>query len=192
MTHAPRHVTDAHDASGTAHDDAVAQPAPLLTEDDFHRARRMFAVIDGTVLVAPAGLPLTHRQWLQGFFSPGPAALFPATTADLAFAAWFGRLTRGYTLGSVLVAYRGDAMSRPDMHDVVLAAAVLDPAGDRLTEIGLGVVMGCGGGQPWAPKRRVPADRFRRDALRLAERARESGAVLAARMDADRRAAEAV
>lgn len=109
-----------------------------MTEQEFHKARRMFIVCDGTVLVAPPGDSRTHFEWL--------ATLFGSDEAH----AWIKNHTRGYVLDNRLVAYVGDNFSHWVNHGSVLAAFDLFShlfGTTVITEIGLGAEPGIG--QPW-------------------------------------------
>lgn len=111
-----------------------------MTEHEFHAARRMFAAHQGTVLVAPTAHPVSHAEWLID--------LFGTDKADT----WMRHCTRGYVLGSRLVAYRGlDFSPKVIFNDLVAALDVFERmAPGVITEIGLGAVPGPG--IPWEPK----------------------------------------
>lgn len=80
------------------------------TVEAFHRARRMWAVIEGTVLIAPPDCPLSHVEWL--------AALCGWHKAER----YLIHATRGYVLAMVLRAYCGDDFSPAvNMDDVFTA-----------------------------------------------------------------------
>jgi hypothetical protein len=80
------------------------------TIDKFHKARRMFAVINGTVLIAPAGLAESHAEWL--------GTLCGRDRADR----YLDHYVRGYVLGLELRAYVGrDFSPNVNAEDVYLA-----------------------------------------------------------------------
>lgn len=130
-----------------------------MTEEEFHKARRVFAVKNGTVLLAPPNMPLTHREWLQGLFGVDVAKDMLDTQ------------TRGYVLGDRLVAYTaGDKFSHWVNHADVLAALTLfsNMAGVEIKEVGLGAVPGTG--QPWQPRVVHDAKDYYSNVLKWAEK----------------------
>lgn len=130
----------------------AAAPAAGMTEVEFHRRRRMFAVRAGTVLVAPPGTAESHTEWLYG--------LLGVDAGRVAMADW----VRGYALEGGLVAYKGDDFShRLDLADVAAAVRLFaerrTPAGAMgLDWVGLGAVPGTG--QPWRPRVRLTIVEF--------------------------------
>lgn len=116
-----------------------------MTEQEFHKARRMFIVIDGTVLVAPAGDGRTHYEWVASLIQQ------PHTSEII------GRSTRGYVINGRLVAYIGQDFDRwVDRKAVVAAYDVFDRLCGPITHIGLGAIPGKN--HPWEPKVLTPAD----------------------------------
>lgn len=106
-----------------------------MTEEEFHRARRMFCVKDGTVLVAPLGICDSHIGWLSSIFGVQRAGEM------------IKHNVRGYVLGERIVTYMGDFNHRVYHEDVICA---LDVLGAGIKEIGFGAVPGPT--QPWEPK----------------------------------------
>jgi hypothetical protein len=78
--------------------------------EDFHRQRRMFFVIQGSLLLPAGGSPLSHSAWLALFMGKAKAERHLADC------------TRGYCLDGELRAYRGPDFSH-EVHapDVFLA-----------------------------------------------------------------------
>lgn len=111
-----------------------------MTEHEFHAARRMFVVNKGTVLVAPAGLPVTHVEWLADVLGSDEAR------------AWVRNHPRGYVLGDRLVIYRGEDFSPMcDAGDLLAALDTFDRMMPGVIKVvGRGAVPGPG--QPWEPK----------------------------------------
>ncbi len=126
------------------------------TEAAFHLARRMFATMDGTVLIAPANCPMSHYEWL--------GAVVGGTLRDT----WMMDATRGYALDGRLVAYRGlDFLHRVDVQAVVQLIMVMEPLCGIVHEVGFGAIPGPT--QPWKPKKLYASEDFLRQAA-LAER----------------------
>lgn len=123
-----------------------------MTETEFHAARRMFAAHRGTVLVAPAGTPYTHREWLQDVFR-GYTSL-----ADV----WMAEAVRGYVLGDRFAAYKGDNFAHWVEHaDVVAALDVMDHLfGGVIATVGLGAKYQPGV-QPWPARVVMGKDEYR-------------------------------
>lgn len=132
-----------------------------MTETEFHTARRMFAVLPElkSVLVAPPGSPLTHREWLG---------------AELGYewvARHFDATPRGYVLGTKLAIYVGDFSHRVDPQAALAALAVLDPKGE-LTTIGFGAT--AGPTNPWPTRADFEPATFRKMAAHRAAQTQET------------------
>ncbi len=80
-------------------------------ENSFHTDRRMWIVVDGTLLIAPANCPYTHYEWLSPILG-WQTAMFMKNA------------TRGYVLSGRLVAYKGDFDHHVD-HDSVITALLM-------------------------------------------------------------------
>lgn len=137
------------------HATAVALAPPTaagMTEEEFHRRRRMFAVRAGTVLVAPPETVESHAEWLY--------SLLGVDAGRAAMADW----VRGYVLEGGLVAYKGDDFShRLDLADVAAAVRLFAErrtaaGGMGLDWVGLGAKPGTG--QPWQPRVRLTVMEF--------------------------------
>lgn len=94
----------------------------------------MFAIIDGTLLVAPADHPGSHYDWLTAFYDAGPISM--------------EGFVRGYVLGDRLVAYRGKDFSDDVPNAAVRLALSFFPG---VREVGLGAV-DTPGVMPWPCK----------------------------------------
>lgn len=122
-----------------------------MTMDEFHKARRMFAVVGETVLVAPPESPLTHRQWLTDLFG-----------GEVAERILYGNV-RGYVLRDCLVAYqsrpqtdegRDEFSDAVDLRTVLRAYTVMGAIALKTVPIrfiGLGAVPSSF--QPWPTRR---------------------------------------
>ena len=107
-----------------------------MTEQEFHSARQMFFVKDGTVLIAPKGYPYTHFEWLVGLFGSTEVAH-----------EWIANYVRGYVYDKRFVAYTGtDFSHRVNHKDVAIALKAFQ----GIEEVGFGVIKGTT--QPWEPK----------------------------------------
>jgi len=115
-------------------------PRSSMTEHEFHAARRMFCVYDGTVLVAPAGWPVTHFEWLSSMLGTEEAH------------AWIRNHPRGYVLGDRLVIYKGENFSPLCASTDLMAALDLFSRmmPDTIKVVGRGAIPGPE--QPWEPK----------------------------------------
>ena len=117
-----------------------------MTAEEFRRSRRMWAVVDGTLLLAGADDPRSHYEWLRSLLGERGAEAYKTST-------------RGYVKDGVMAAYKphaGDDFSRwVDKAAMILAYGVLGGA-FRIEEFWLGVRNpGRPGGQ-WDPVCRVP------------------------------------
>lgn len=117
-----------------------------MTEAEFHAARRMFVVKNGTVLIAPAGCPLTHVEWLSDLFGIELAGMM------------IEKNVRGYALNGRMVVYVGDFSHRVNHHDAVAALEVIEKL-MPISEIGFGAVYGKE--QPWEPKTTTEPNTYR-------------------------------
>lgn len=121
-----------------------------MTEKEFHKARRMWAVVDGKLLVAAPGDGRTHYEWL---LSVVPAGELGPHWPDL---------TRGYVLNGRLVAYKGDTFSRwVNQADVVVALDGMRAACGPIDRVCLGVRVGRADEQPWPVQTEGDADQYR-------------------------------
>lgn len=123
-----------------------------MTETEFHAARRMFAAHKGTVLVAPADFPHTHREWFGEVFRGN------TTLTDV----WISEAVRGYVLGDRLVAYKGENFAHWVEHaDVVAALAVMDALYlGEIQTVGLGARY-APGVQPWPARTEMSKAAYR-------------------------------
>jgi hypothetical protein len=80
------------------------------TIEEFHRARRMFAILSGTVLIARPGMVESHLEWLSGLC--GCARAERLLTHSV----------RGYVLDGELRAYAGPEFSGDVNPDDAFAA----------------------------------------------------------------------
>lgn len=122
-----------------------------VRESDFHRSRRMWAVVAGTLLLANREDPRSHFEWLCELLGPEKGKEAFATS------------TRGYIKDRVLAAYKpcgGDDFSRwVDKDSMVLAYGVLGGA-FMIEEFWLGVRNPGQPGQQWDPVCRVREDQL--------------------------------
>lgn len=109
-----------------------------MTYGQFHKQRRMFIVVDGTVLVAPKNDPRTHEQWLT------------ETVGETKARVWIASCTRGYVLRDLLVAYVGDSFSEEVNEQSLWSAVRLFQDTQGIKRIGKGVTPS--ENQPWPPK----------------------------------------
>lgn len=121
-----------------------------MTTNEFHRSRRMWAVVDGTLLLAGVEDSRSHYEWLCSLLGERGAEALKIST-------------RGYIKDGVLAAYKpcaGDDFSRwVDRDSMILAYGVLGGA-FKITEFWLGVRNpGQPGGQ-WEPVCRADEDKI--------------------------------
>lgn len=121
-----------------------------MTTNEFHRSRRMWAVVDGALLLAGVEDPRSHYEWLRSLLGERGAEAFKTST-------------RGYIKDGVMVAYKscaGDDFSRwVDRDSMILAYGVLGGT-FKITEFWLGVR---NPGQPcgqWEPVCRADEDKI--------------------------------
>lgn len=114
-----------------------------MTEQEFFARRRMFAVVDSTLLLAPVGCPLGHYHWLNGIVGSVHDVL--------------DKCVRGYVFGGCLVAYVGSFSHHVGHEDVRLALEVLRVV-TPITEVGLGVLTESK--RPWVPKTTYPVQQY--------------------------------
>jgi hypothetical protein len=107
-----------------------------MTRDEFHLRRRMFVVDEGNVMIAEAGDPRTHWEWLTQWFGREPVHAHWTTT------------TRGYVLDGQAVFYRGNFLPDVDPADVELAVRRLEAELGPITRLGFGAVRSTTQ-QPW-------------------------------------------
>lgn len=116
-----------------------------LGETEFHKSRRMWAVVDGTLLLAGAEDPRSHYEWFLSLLGERGAEAFKIST-------------RGYVKDGVMAAYKpcaGDDFSRwVDKDSVIIAYGVLGGA-FQIDEFWLGVRNPGQPGQQWEPVCRV-------------------------------------
>lgn len=128
-----------------------------MTEAEFHKARRMFAVIDGTLLVAPPDHGCTHYEWFRSLLDHRVLAHAMANCA------------RGYVLDDHIRAYQGVDFSARLHHPTLLTAVNMLEAmyrcqgvlGGPLHTIGFGAVDPGDSSQPWPAKRTMTIDNYR-------------------------------
>lgn len=117
-----------------------------MNEKEFHAARRMFAVWQRTLFLAPEGYPYSHHEWLS------PLVGSDRITQCLA------ESTRGYVLGERLMAYMGPDFSHRVRHaDVLLAYHVLRHL-HTITGFGFGAKPAQE--SPWPAKVNVPVETY--------------------------------
>lgn len=116
-----------------------------VTEKEFHRQRRMFIVISGTVLVAPAGSELTHFEWLSQMGSRDTTNDWLDIVND-----WISRCTRGYVWEDRIAFYVGAFSHRVDQRQVPLVLDVMLKLYPELQTIQFGAVRSPN--QPWPGK----------------------------------------
>jgi len=116
-----------------------------MTVDEFHAARRIFAVKDETVLVGPENHPYTHTEWLMSLLGPDMGR------------EWIAANLRGYVYNGRIVVYVGEFSHRVDHQQVLAAIAVMSKL-YPLTEVGFGAVPGPN--QPWEPKTVLPLNEY--------------------------------
>ncbi len=107
-----------------------------MTQEEFKSKRRMFAVKDRTVLIAPEWYPYSHIEWLGEVLGYDVAQ------------EWVKNHTRGYILDERVVAYRGEDFShRIDHRDF---KAILDVVAKifNIKEVGFGAIPS----SPWEPR----------------------------------------
>lgn len=121
-----------------------------MTEQEFHRARRMFFIsTSGGVTIAGENDPRSHFEWLAGMVG--------TTMAHEMYALW----TRGYYLNGRMVAYKGQDFEHWINHEGFVEAIKIfdqlyqDAEGNRgVKEVGIGIDRSSisKGVQPWEPK----------------------------------------
>jgi len=123
-----------------------------MTEQEFHSARQMFFVKDGTVLVAPKGYPYTHFEWIASTFGTEAAH------------DWIENRVRGYVHNERLVAYTGTDFSHRLNQKDVLAAVNFFEKTEEIKEVGFGAVKGTT--QPWEPRVLYDVERYKKLSIR--------------------------
>jgi hypothetical protein len=120
----------------------------LTPLEKYHRSRRMFAVVMGTVLVAPEGCLQGHREWLM-----------LVCGWQLGWAA-YNEQPRGNVKDGLLMMYGGGDDHHDDVHKADVRAA-LNVLGKmyEIEEVGLGAVVGSPG-EVWPPRRRYTVEEY--------------------------------
>lgn len=117
-------------------------------EIEFHKSRQMFFCRNGTIIIAPKGLPCSHYEWMGQMVDHQDMGQLYATE------------TRGYVLGNKLVAYVGEDFKKYVNHyqlvEVVELFHKITPGG--ITTVGLGATPGPT--QPWQPQIEMDAAEY--------------------------------
>lgn len=113
---------------------------------DFHVKRRIFIVINDTLLIAPEDCEMTHAEWIQSIFPDKYDGIIKTQT-------------RGYVYGNKIAFYIGNNFSARINHDSVIIALDVFQRMFNLCVIGFGAKIDSVG-QPWKSIREMKITKY--------------------------------